>query len=178
MGRIWLGSTEFSMKFKSLVVASVVGLASVAGQAATVNWGPHDLLESALNLNGGGIFADTYTFSLASKSTVASSVSALGTLAPAMYSLFTVGGDGVVGTADDTGIAAWTFGGAPTVHTVTLNSGNYYYSVFAVSSAPAAYSINSAATAVAAPVPEPETYALFAAGLAVVGFVAVRRGRR
>ncbi|RYG21071.1 MAG: PEP-CTERM sorting domain-containing protein, partial [Burkholderiales bacterium] len=38
-----------------------------------------------------------------------------------------------------------------------------------------AYAISASATAL--PVPEPETYALLAAGLGVIGFVASRRRR-
>lgn len=161
------------MKLKSIAAASVVALTALSSHAATASWGQHDLLESAIGLTAGGVIFDTYSFSLASQSNVASSISSLGSIVPASYSLFSVGGDGLVGTADDAGIASWTFGGAPTVSTVTLGAGSYYYSVFGFAPGVAAYSINSAATAV--PVPEPETYALLAAGLGVIGFVVSRR---
>lgn len=162
------------MKLKQLAAASALVLASVGSQAASYDWGAHDLLESALGLTGGGLVYDTYKFTLTGTSTVASSVSSLGTLVPASYSLFAVGSDGLVGTADDVATPyAWNFGGAPTVHSVTLGAGTYYYTVFGVAPGAAAYSLNSAATAV--PVPEPETYAMLLAGLGVVGFVARRR---
>ena len=48
-------------------------------------------------------------------------------------------------------------------------------SVLGGAPAGASYVISSAATA--APVPEPETYALLAAGLGVIGFLASRRRR-
>lgn len=161
------------MKLKSLVAASAVALTALSSQAADIDWGSHDLLESALGLTAGGLIFDTYSFSLGAASTVASSVTSLGTIAPAAYGIYTLGADGLVGTSDDVGVAAWTFGGAPTVHSLTLAAGSYYYSVFGWAATPAAYSLNSAAAAV--PVPEPETYAMLMAGLGVVGFVARRR---
>lgn len=162
------------MKLKTLAAAALVALTSLSSHATNTNWGSHDLLESSLGLTSGGLVFDTFTFSLASTSSVASSVSSVGTFAPATYSLFNLGADGLVGTADDSATPyAWTFGGAPTVHTVTLGAGSYYYAVLGFAPSTAAYSINSAATAV--PVPEPETYAMLLAGLGVVGFVARRR---
>lgn len=153
------------MKLKPIVAASVVVLTALSSQAATIDWGEHGLLESELALTSGGVMFDTYAFTLASASTVASSVSSLGNLAPATYGLW---------NADNTPTAfSWNFNGAPTVHTVNLAAGSYYYSVFANATGTAAYSINSAATVTA--VPEPETYALLLAGLGVIGFVAKRR---
>ncbi|MBL8277252.1 MAG: PEP-CTERM sorting domain-containing protein [Pelomonas sp.] len=160
---------------KSIAAASVVALTALSSHAASTDWGQHDLLESALGLSAGGVIFDTFSFSLGAQSSVASSVSSLGAIGAGTYSLFSVGGDGLVGTSDDQGFGAWTFAGAPTVHTVSLAAGNYYYSVFGVANGAAAYSINSAASA--APVPEPETYALLAAGLGMVGFIASRRRR-
>lgn len=163
------------MKLKTLAAASVVALTTLSSHAASTAWGQHDLLESALGLSAGGLIFDTFSFSLGAQSNVASSVSSLGAIGAGTYSLFSVGGDGLVGTSDDQGFGAWTFTGAPTVHTVSLAAGNYYYSVFGLAGGAAAYSINSAATAT--PVPEPETYALLAAGLGMVGFIASRRRR-
>jgi len=163
------------MKLKTLAAASAVALTALSSHAADTAWGQHDLLESALGLTAGGIIFDTFSFSLGVQSDVASSVSALGSIGAGTYSLFSVGGDGLVGTSDDVGFGAWTFAGAPTVHNVSLAAGNYYYSVFGTAQGVAAYSINSAASA--APVPEPETYALLGAGLGVIGFLVSRRRR-
>jgi len=163
------------MKLKSIAAASVVALTALSSHAANTDWGQHDLLESALGLSAGGIIFDTFSFSLGAQSNVASSVSSMGSIGAGTYSLFSVGSDGLVGTSDDVGFGAWTFSGAPTVHTVSLASGNYYYSVFGMAQGAAAYSINSAASA--APVPEPETYALLGAGLGVIGFLVSRRRR-
>jgi PEP-CTERM motif len=163
-------SQELRMKLKSIAAASLVAFTALGSHAADTSWGSHALLESALGLTAGGVIFDTFSFSLGAQSSVASSVTSLGPIGAGTYSLFSVGNDGLVGTPDDQGFGAWTFGGAPVVHTVSLAAGNYYYSVFGI-----AYSINSAATA--APVPEPETYALLAAGLGMVGFIASRRRR-
>lgn len=163
------------MKLKSITAASLVALTALSSHAATGAWGQHALLESAVGLSAGGVIFDTYAFVIGTQSDVASSVTSLGSIVPASYSLFAVGGDGLVGTADDVGIASWTFGGAPTVHNVNLGAGSYYYSVFGFANGAAAYSLNSAASAVT--VPEPETYALLGAGLGIVGFVASRRRR-
>lgn len=163
------------MKLKSIAAASAVALTALSSQAASTDWGQHDLLESALGLTAGGIIFDTFSFSLGAQADVASSVTSLGSIGAGTYSLFSVGSDGLVGTGDDIGFGAWTFGGPPAVHTLSLTAGNYYYSVFGVASGAAAYSISSAAAA--APVPEPETYALLGAGLGVIGFVVSRRRR-
>lgn len=163
------------MKLKSIAAASVVALSALSSHASSGGWGQHALLESAIGLSAGGVIFDTYSFALGVQSEVASSVTSLGSIVPASYSLFAVGSDGLVGTTDDIGIASWTFGGAPTVHNVTLDAGSYYYSVFGFASSAAAYSLNSAVSAVA--VPEPETYALLGAGLGIIGFVASRRRR-
>lgn len=163
------------MKLKPILAASVVAFTALGSQAATTDWGQHDLLESGLGLTAGGTIFDTFSFSLGMQSDVASSVSSLGPISAGTYSLFSVGADAMAGTADDVGFGAWTFSGAPTVHTVTLAAGNYYYSVFGNATGVSGYSINSAAAASA--VPEPETYALLGAGLGIVGFVAARRRR-
>ncbi|CAN5175074.1 hypothetical protein BH11PSE10_BH11PSE10_13200 [soil metagenome] len=162
------------MNLKPLVAASLVALASIGAQAITTNWGAHDPLEPGGAFSLGGFIDDTYQFTLGSSYMVSSSTYTLfGTIAPATYSLWTLGGDGLVGTADDVGLGGWTFNATPTVHTLTLGAGSYYYSVFGKSLTPAAYAI--ASSIAAAPVPEPETYAMLLAGLGVVGFVASRR---
>ena len=164
------------MKLKPLIAALALGVTGVAAHAADTDWGTHDLLESALSLTSGGVFNDIFTFELGVASTVASSISSVGSITPALYGIFSVGADGLIGTTDD-GLASsaysWSFGGAPTVNTAVLAAGQYYYAVFGVANGAAAYSLNSAATAT--PVPEPETYALLLGGLGVVGFVARRR---
>ena len=164
------------MQLKPLVAASVAVLASVSAQAADIDWGAHDLLETGFSAVT-SLVRDTYSFSLASTSDVASSVASLGLTVPGTYGLFMPGADGMVNTADDMATPyAWTYGGTPTVHKVTLAPGDYYYAVTALGAPVGAYVIASA-TAVGTPtaIPEPETYALLLAGLGVVGFLARRR---
>ena len=164
------------MQLKPLVAASLAVLASVSANASDIDWGAHDLLESGFSVVT-SLTRDTYSFSLAVASDVASSVASLGLTVPGTYGIFMPGADGLVNTADDTATPfAWTYGGAPTVHKVTLEAGSYYYAVSALGAPLGAYAIASA-TAVAAPaaIPEPETYAMLLAGLGVVGFLARRR---
>jgi hypothetical protein len=163
------------MKLKTIAAASLVALTALSAQADDIDWGQHGLLESALGLTAGGVIFDTYSFSLGAQSDVASSVTSLGAIGMGMYGLYSVGMDGTMGTADDEGLGAWTFGGAPEVSMLSLAAGDYYYSVFGMATGAAAYSINSAATAT--PVPEPESYALLLAGLGVIGFLVSRRRR-
>lgn len=163
------------MKLKTIAAASLVALTTLSSYAADTDWGSHDLLEVGVGGATGGAIFDTFSFWLGSQSSVASSVVSFGTIVGGAYSLYSFGNDGLMGTADDVGIGAWTFGSTPAVHTVSLAAGNYYYSVLGGAPGTAAYAISSAATA--APVPEPETYALLGAGLGVIGFLASRRRR-
>ena len=156
------------MKLKT-IVAAVSALTALSSQAASWNWGAHDPLELGSNTVTGAIF-DTFSFSLGSSASVSSGVLSFGTVVGGAYSLYSTGGDGVIGGGDDVGIGAWTFGGT---NTVSLNAGSYYYSVLGGAVGNASYVIASAT----APVPEPETYALLGAGLGVIGFLASRRRR-
>ncbi|RYH08374.1 MAG: PEP-CTERM sorting domain-containing protein [Alphaproteobacteria bacterium] len=157
------------MKLKNLVAASAVALTALSSQAASTSWGAHDALEIGSNTVTGAIF-DTFSFSLGSSASVESGVLSFGTIVGGAYSLYSAGGDGMIGGGDDVGIGAWTFGGT---NTVSLSAGSYYYSVLGGASGSASYVIASAT----APVPEPETYALLGAGLGVIGFLASRRRR-
>jgi hypothetical protein len=161
------------MKLKTIAAASVVALTALSSHAASTDWSSHGLLEVGWNTATSAPVFDTYSFTLGGQSTVESSVVTFGALVGGAYSLYSYGTDGMFGTADDVGVGAWTTNG---VHnTVTLDAGSYYYTVLGGALGTASYVISSAATA--APVPEPETYALLGAGLGIVGFVASRRRR-
>lgn len=162
------------MQLKTIFTAAALAVTALSGQAATVNWGAHRQLESSVGLSAGGPVSDDYSFTLASSSSVASSVSVFGTIG-GTYRLVSAGSDGILGNGDDVTYGTWNFGGLPTVSSVLLAAGSYHYLVNGTATSLAAYSINSSAVAV--PVPEPETYALFAAGLGMVGFIASRRRR-
>lgn len=159
------------MKLKTLA-AAVAAFTALSSQASSWNWGAHDALELGGNTVTGAIF-DTFSFSLGSSASVSSGVLSFGTIVGGAYSLYSTGGDGLIGGGDDVGIGAWTFSGAPATHTVSLGAGSYYYSVLGGASGTASYALASATT----PVPEPETYALLAAGLGIIGFVSSRRRR-
>lgn len=158
------------MKLKSIAAASVVALTALSSQAASTDWGAHAAFEVGGNTVMGAVF-DTYSFSLGSDSMVTSSVIANpGSFLGAAYTLYSTGADSAIGGGDDMLIGAW---GLNTANTVTLGSGSYFYSVLGGAAGSATYAISS----VAAPVPEPETYALLGAGLGIIGFVASRRRR-
>ncbi len=160
------------MKLKSIVAASAVALTALSSQAASTDWGTHDAFELGGSTVSGAVF-DTYSFSLGSNSKLTSSVIAIpGSFLGAAYTLYSAGADHVIGGGDDSLVGAWGFN---TVNTVTLGTGSYYYSVLGGAPSASTYAISSVATA--APVPEPETYALLGAGLGVIGFLASRRRR-
>lgn len=157
------------MKLKT-IAAAVAAFTALSSQAASWDWGTHDSFEYGGSAVAAGAIFDTYSFSLDMTSVVESGVMSFGNIIGGAYSLYSYGTDGMFGTADDVGIGAWTFG---TNNTVTLDAGSYYYTVLGGATRPSGYTIGS----LAAPVPEPETYALLAAGLGIIGFVASRRRR-
>ncbi|KQW50789.1 hypothetical protein ASD88_13480 [Pelomonas sp. Root662] len=166
---------------KSFVVASALLAGSFAAQAASFALGTGPL--GTTTVNGGnvilapGLVNDTFTFSLASASTVQSNVTGFfGNFSPAFYSIVSTGADHVVGGGDDAVVTGFAFTSTSTGNFTNLSAGDYYFNVFALANqGPSAYAISASATAL--PVPEPETYALFGAGLGIVGFIAARRRR-
>jgi hypothetical protein len=163
------------VKLKSISLLAALSLGTAAAQATTLDLGTLD--EITTNSGGvatsfGAIVNDNFTFSLSVASTVQSNVTTfLGNINPAFYGIYTSGIDGLVGTADDVQLVAHGFSKG---NFDVLAAGDYHFKVFGLSNANlSAYSIS--ASAVAQPVPEPETYALLAAGLGIIGFVARRR---
>jgi hypothetical protein len=176
---------------KSLIAAVVLASASFvssAAMAATVGNTPQvlDLTDGsgffgdtfAMN-NNGNTFADRFTFTVggtgagSSLDAIISSVShsADTGLDITGVSLYNAAGDALVsaGHSLQTGsIDVWT------VSTNNLAAGNYYLQVSGnlVSDQAASF---GGAVAMAAPVPEPETYGMMLAGLGVLGFLARRR---
>lgn len=168
------------MKIKSVALATALSLAALATQAATADLGE---LDASITSSGGvatsfgAIVNDHFTFSLAAASTVQSNVTTfLGNINPAFYGIYTAGVDALVGTADDALVVGHGFSSVSTSYFDVLAAGSYHFKVFGLSNAAlSAYSIS--ATAVAQPVPEPQTYALLGAGLGMIGFIASRRRR-
>lgn len=174
---------------KSLIAAVVLAsasFASTAAMAATVGNTPQvlDLTDGSgffgdtfAMSNNGNTFADRFTFSVAgtgmSLDAIISSVShsADTGLDITGLSLYNAAGDALVssGTSLQSGnIDVWTISGS------NLAAGDYYLQVNGnlVSDQAASF---GGAVAMAAPVPEPETYGMMLAGLGVLGFLARRR---
>lgn len=154
------------MKLKPLVAAAVVALTSLGSQAADVDWGTHGVLEtSGPVIPAVGSFLDTYSFTLDVASNLGTAFVASG------ISFGSLGLYHADGTATP---YSWAFGGFTALSdTLTLGAGSYVFAISGKAGSAAAYNLSSIATA--APVPEPETYAMLMAGLGVVGFVARRR---
>lgn len=166
------------MKLKT-IAASAALLVAFGAHAGDVDWGTHPTSPVLVGAAVTGNFLDTYSFSLASAADVTSSVLSFGNTLGGSYSVWSYGTDGMFGTADDSQLGLWGMSALPgpaTNHLLSLTAGSYYYAVGGRAlSGGAAYALSS--TAVAAPVPEPETYALLGAGLGIIGFVASRRRR-
>lgn len=150
---------------QSAVLAAVVLACAQANAASTIVANTFaDGVQSEIEVGSAtvkGSFFDTYSFTLSTASTLTSYFTNTFPLTPltGSYSLFST--DGLV----KTGNLAATF-------TETLAAGDYSFFVTGSSGAKAgAYTL----TAAIAAVPEPETYALFLAGLGAVGFLAARR---
>lgn len=156
------------MKLKLLAASALVALGATSAQAAsfsTFDGGEHGDFQTGVRTQVSGPFFTDYDF------TLDGTYSLTATFASSKI----IGSFGLYNAADDTPIYSWGVGGATftTSSMFTLGAGSYYYAVLGTGST-GNYTLTS--TAVAA-VPEPETYALLAAGLGIVGFVASRRRR-
>ncbi|RZJ09795.1 MAG: PEP-CTERM sorting domain-containing protein [Rubrivivax sp.] len=153
------------MKLKTLTAAAIVAFsASSAFASPTFDGGEHGSFKAAIEAPV-GTFVNEYDFTLTGTYDLKANLGFAGIAGT--FGVFKVG------TPDDTALFSWSFSGPANqvTETFTLGSGSYYYLVSGKSKS-GYYSLTS--TAVAA-VPEPETYALLAAGLGVIGFVARRR---
>lgn len=155
------------MKFKSLAVASAIAALSVtSAQAVTIVdtfGGAHDAFELAAEAAIVAPFFETYAFTLGTLSNVQATFASSNILgAVSLYK------------ADMTPLDSWAVGGAQFSgsDSWTLAAGSYFYGVSGTGMS-GSYSLTSTVAAV----PEPETYAMLAAGLGIVGFVASRRRR-
>lgn len=174
---------------KSLAAAVAVASMALSGAASansnSTDWGVHDLAElgTGSHFFESGSFSDIWSFSLAQTTDLTSTTVAINL--PKVFGI----GNGVVnlfsGKANDavadTLVGSYNFDGSTgdTAHTyASLLSGSYFYQVNGTITGPlgGTYALaSSAAPSAAAPVPEPETYAMLLAGLGVVGIAARRR---
>ncbi|URI09958.1 FxDxF family PEP-CTERM protein [Aquincola tertiaricarbonis] len=154
--------------FKQTAVLAAVVLACAQANAASTVFATS--FEDSISVGGtdlalvnvAGNFRNTFGFTLTSAATITAGLSSVipSTFGSAFFTLenytsSTPFGSGAIGEA----------------FTATLAAGDYFYSVKGVGAAGSTYALKS----VVAAVPEPETYALFLAGLGAVGFLAARR---
>lgn len=150
---------------QSAVLAAVVLACSQANAMSTIVGntfadGVQSEVEAATAIVKGSFF-DTYSFSLTSAASVTTYLTNIlpSTALTGSFSLFST-----------TGLVA--SGSFTSPITANLAAGDYSY--FVAGSSGAKMGSYSLASTVAA-VPEPETYALFLAGLGAIGFLAARR---
>lgn len=154
--------------FKQTAVLAAVVLACAQANAASTTL--YSSFEDSISVGGvdeafvrvSGNFVNTFSFTLTSAATITAGLTSVipSTFGSAFFTLEnytspTTFGSGAIGE---------TF-------TATLAAGDYFYTVKGVGAAGSNYALKS----VVAAVPEPETYALFLAGLGAVGFLAARR---
>ena len=173
---------------KKILITVALLAAAASASAATYTWGAHDpSAESNLSYVPSGSFSDVYSFSLGTAELTSSSVVSLNlasvyTITGGSYSLMM--DTGAAGPdAGDAVMGSWSFDGTTgsTNHTVSLGAGSYYYLVTGMATGSGDASQNAGIYSIAStivPVPEPESYALLLAGLAAVGAICARRGKR
>ena len=159
---------EPGMKKRLIAVLVPVALAAVTAQAAVFSSfeGEHDSVESGSEiLFSAGSFDGIFAFTLGNDSRVTFTG---GTTLPRLaFGLFDATDELVSGSI----FSRSTYQNSFT--SVLLGAGDYYYAPLFARSGPSfsSYSFESRVTTV----PEPHTYALFLAGIGMLGFAAKRR---
>lgn len=171
---------------KKAVVAAMLSGAALAANATDTVLGAASIgAPLAFGGYASGPFLDNFLFSLPANGGSGYSVSDF-TLLPIQFNTVFSGmtlvsnSDGVIGNADDSIIStvlAPQGGSAMLSLSVGPNpAGNYYLSVFGITNGTQGGIYNGAISVTA--VPEPESYAMFLAGLGVMGAIAVRRNKK
>lgn len=159
-----------------LLFSTIALLVSFSANAAVVNLGPLTPLKlQPFSVDFSGDVSDTYTFSVASPFAFTSSVVAGGAgvddLTTSLTSLlFTSLGD------DATVLGGLAY--QSTIAESFLAAGSYSFNVLVATSGTTSgeyFGNFTVASPSVAAVPEPETYAMFLAGLGLLGFVSRRR---
>lgn len=165
------------MQRKLIAAAAVLALATSAAQAADYAFAmplsPQLPFSSAVPVMGMGAFSDNWIFTAPVGSVSVSGAAISVNLTPffnidnLLIKLF---------DSNDTLIATGISGAGTSLTDIPVMAGSgYYFNVTGnVTGAPNGF---YTFTAVAAPIPEPGTYAMLLAGLGVVGFIAARRRR-
>ena len=159
----------------NLVLSGLLSAVALQAGAATTDWAVHGNVEIAPVVLSTGAFKDTYTFSLPSFSdmssaTVANNLMGALHISNGRVQLFREAG------TNDQWLAAYAFGGTTgdiTLGFSGLTAGNYFYEVDGTADGTygGTYTLASSINAV----PEPETYAMFLAGVGAIGMLYRRR---
>jgi hypothetical protein len=173
---------------KKVLVAAMMSGAALAANATNTVLGAATI-GAPLSFGGyaSGPFLDNFLFSLPANGGSGYSVSDF-TFLPIQFNTVFSGmtlvsnADGIIGNSDDTIISTVL---APQGGSGNLSlsigpkpAGNYYLSVFGITNGSQGGIYNGAISVTAVtPVPEPESYAMFLAGLGVMGAIAVRRNK-
>lgn len=164
------------MKLKTIAAAMLIALGANVALANTYNL--NELTVGETYLSGAessvisvpkGSFEDTFNFSLSGLNGFGGSAGVLNfgkfiiTAASFSYSLFAVGNTTAIASgANETGFSL-----------SSLNPGNYYLTVSGIATGASGGKYNGVLSVTA--VPEPENYAMFLAGLGLIGFMVSRR---
>ncbi|MFT7724488.1 MAG: FxDxF family PEP-CTERM protein [Roseateles sp.] len=164
------------MQFKSTVLAAALALAAAGSHADVINLG--DVPPTATFAGTvAGVFTNTYQFTLTGDYAVSAGALNFSVFAP--YGLISgfsasLNGQSLLGNSSSTNVAPGvTFTSQSLAGLMNLSAGTYTLTVSGDAGAGATFT----GYVQAVPVPEPETYAMLAAGLGVIGFVASRRRR-
>lgn len=173
-----LNITGIYMNFKKTSVAlaiAVSALAAGSAQAATVNAGTLGAYTNVFT-HTAGTFEDTINFSIASPSVLSGAANNL-VLSFSALSIYDIAGLTVNVWNNSHPFGSINFGSfAGNNQTYSFNlptAGNYHVDI--TGNATGAFGGAYGITLSAAPVPEPETYAMLLAGLGVMGAIARRR---
>ncbi|HZT54606.1 MAG TPA: FxDxF family PEP-CTERM protein [Burkholderiaceae bacterium] len=167
------------MKFDKIIAAAALSLAA-ASSFADSGGGALDLSTGSTFFGrtpSGSSFVDTYTFTLTGGSFLTT-----GSVDSSAIGGQDIDFTGITIMRGATTVASFANGGTDaqehyTLAQTLLTPGNYALVVTGTQSVDAASYAGNLAM-VAAPVPEPEAYAMLIAGLGVLGFVARRRRQR
>ncbi len=164
---------DFKMKLLAAVVLMISGTAQAAPTQASINWFGHDPAELGGFYSAvGHTFEHEYLFNLNSSvnalaTAVSNDVASIFNIDSGKVELFKSNGD--TNYTNDLSLGSFTFDSTATNTTFSsLTAGDYYYQVTGTitGSMGGGYMLFSHVSAV----PEPETYAMFLAGLGLIGF--------
>lgn len=164
------------IRFAAIAVASALAFNA---HATNTDWSTHDILEIAAQVTPVGSFSDSYLFSLTGTRNLFSTAvsnnvsnnngSVLGLIGGTVSLYRDVRGL-------DVAVDSFAFDGASGTSShpfAALVAGDYYYTVSGIGSGSQGGLYTFSSTA--APVPEPQTFALILGGLAAVGLMIRRR---